>query len=331
MQPSETRRRQALELAVGAVLASCAPAFAHAAEFPVRTVTIIVAAAPGGAADVQARLLAKGLAPKLGKPVVVDNRAGAGGRIGARLAAQAAPDGHTLFLASTSTFVIEPLLRADAGFDPQRDFAPIALVAEMPLILVATPGLSVDSVAGLIAAAKQRPGQLTYASWGPGTMAHLDAELFKAATRTDLVHVAYKGAGPALIDVIAGQVSAMFVSPLAAMPNIKAGKLTALAVTGRKRLPQLPEVPTLTEAGIPGFELDLWFAVVAPVRTPGEIAARLQREIAAVLNSAAFTRSLEDQGGFVAGGDPGEVSRRMRADSIAIARLVKAIDLRVEE
>ncbi len=330
--PAELHR--ALRLTSAAVAQAMLVALASSAaalEYPARTVTIIVAAAPGGAADVQARLLAKGLAPKLGKPVVVDNRAGAGGRIGARLAAQAAADGHTLFLASTSTFVIEPLLRADAGFDPQRDFAPIALVAEMPLILVATPGLSVDSVAGLVAAAKRRPGQLTYASWGPGTMAHLDGELFKAATQIDLVHVPYKGAGPALIDVIAGQVSAMVVSPLAAMPNIRAGKLSALAVTGRKRLPQLPKVSTLTEAGVPGFDLDLWFAIVAPVKTPGEITARLHREIVSVLNSGEFAGAVEAHGGFVVAGDPNEVSRRMRADSISIARLVKAIDLRVEE
>ena len=172
---------------------------------------------------------------------------------------------------------------------------------------------------------------MTYASWGPGTLAHLDGELFKAATQTDIVHVAYKGAGPALIDVIAGQVSIMFVSPLAAMANIRAGRVTALAVTGAKRLPVLPKVPTLAEAGIPGFEHDLWFAVVAPAKTPREVTARLNEEIVAVLKSPAFAGTVEDQGGFVVASPPDELSRRMRADSASIAKLVKAIDLKVEE
>jgi tripartite-type tricarboxylate transporter receptor subunit TctC len=318
-------------LAVCAMLMGLVPVPVSAIEYPTRTVTIIVPASPGGAADVQARLLAKGLAQRLGKPVVVDNRPGAGGRIGAGLAAQATPDGHTLFLASTSVFVIEPILRTNVGFDPQRDFAPITVVAEMPLVLVASPSLSVKSVPDLLAAARQRPGQLTYASWGPGTLAHLDGELFKAATRADIVHVAYKGAGPALIDIIAGQVSIMFASPLAAMPNIRAGKLAALAVTGSKRLPVLPKVPTLAEAGIPGFEIELWFAVVAPANTPLEVTARLNEEIVTVLKSPAFTRSVEDQGGFVVASHPGELSRRIRADSVSVTRLVKAIGLKVEE
>ena len=313
------------------MLMGLAPVPVSAIEYPTRTVTIIVPASPGGAADVQARLLAKGLAQRLRKPVVVDNRPGAGGRIGAGLAAQATPDGHTLFLASTSVFVIEPILRTNVGFDPQRDFAPITVVAEMPLVLVASPSLSVKSVPDLLAAARQRPGQLTYASWGPGTLAHLDGELFKAATRADIVHVAYKGAGPALIDIIAGQVSIMFASPLAAMPNIRAGKLAALAVTGSKRLPVLPKVPTLAEAGIPGFEIELWFAVVAPANTPLEVTTRLNEEIVAVLKSPAFTRSVEDQGGFVVASHPGELSRRIRADSVSVTRLVKAIGLKVEE
>ena len=236
-----------------------------------------------------------------------------------------------MFLASTSTLVIEPILRTNVGFDPQRDFAPITVVAEMPLILVASQSLSVKSVPELLAAARRQPGRLTYASWGPGTLAHLDGELFKAATQADIVHVPYKGAGPALIDIIAGQVSIMFASPLAAMPNIRAGNLAALAVTGAKRLPVLPKVPTLAEAGVPGFELELWFAVVAPAKTPREVIARLNEEIVAVLKSPELTASVEDQGGFVVASDPGELSRRIQSDSASVTRLVKAINLKVEE
>jgi tripartite-type tricarboxylate transporter receptor subunit TctC len=319
------------KLAACAMLMALAPVLVSALEYPTRTVTIIVPASPGGGADVQARLLAKGLAQRLGKHVVVDNRPGAGGRIGARLAAQATPDGHTLFLASTSTFVIEPILHTNVGFDPLRDFAPITVVAEMPLVLVASPSLAVRSVADLLAAARKQPGRLTYASWGPGTLAHLDGELFKTATQADIVHVPYKGAGPALIDIIAGQVSIMFASPLAAMPSIRAGKLAALAVTGSKRLPVLAKVPTLAEAGVPGFELELWFAVVAPAKTPRKVSARLNEEIVAVLKSPEFTASVEDQGGFVVASSPGELSRRIQADSAAVTKLVKAINLKVEE
>ena len=171
------------------------PALACAVDFPSRTVTIVVAASPGGAADVQARLIAKGLSSRFGKPVVVENRSGAGGHTAARLAAQATPDGHTLFVGSISILVIEPILRSNVGFDPQREFAPISIISEMPLILAASPSLSAKTVADFIALARQQPGQLTYASWGPGTLAHLYGEMFKAATRIDLLHVPYKRGG----------------------------------------------------------------------------------------------------------------------------------------
>jgi len=307
------------------------PALACAVDFPSRTVTIVVAASPGGAADVQARLIAKGLSSRFGKPVVVDNRSGAGGRTAARLAAQATPDGHTLFVGSISILVIEPILRSNVGFDPQRDFAPISIISEMPLILAASPSLSAKTVADFIALARQQPGQLTYASWGPGTLAHLYGEMFKAATRIDLLHVPYKGAGPALIDVMAGHVSAMFVSSLAAMSIIRGGKLTALAVTGTRRLPALPEVPTIRETGIAGLDLPAWFGIFVPERTPQDIKARLSYELIAVLKAPEFTRSVEDQGGFVVASEAGEVSRRIQTDWAAIARLVKVTDLKVEE
>jgi len=317
--------------AAGAILILLVPALAYGVDYPSRTVTIVVAAAPGGAADVQARLVAKGLSNRFGKPVVVDNRAGAGGRIAARLAARAAPDGHTLFVGSTSILVIEPILRTDVGFDPRHDFAPITIMSEMPLILATAPSLAVTSVAGFLALARHRPGHLTYASWGPGTLAHLYGEMLKETARVDLLHIPYKGAGPALIDVMAGQVSAMFVSPLAAMSNIRAGRLAPLAVTGTRRLPALPGVPTLAESGIAGFDLPAWFGIFVPARTPREVKARLSHELVAVLKAAEFTRSVEDQGGFVVANEAADVSRRIETDSVAIAKLVKATNLKAEE
>src|SRR3954454_12818192 len=192
-----------------------------AAEYPSKPITIIVPFPPGGSNDLQARLIAKGLAERLGKPVVVENRPGAGGSIGAGFAARAAPDGYTLFFASTATLAIEPAIHSNTGFDPLRDFAPITVISEMPLILVLSPSVPAKSVAELIALARRNPGELTYASAGPGTTLHLVGEMFKASTKLDIVHVPYKGEAVASMGVIGGHVSMMFVSPLAALPNIR--------------------------------------------------------------------------------------------------------------
>src|SRR4051812_48568407 len=244
-------RNVILALAYGiAVLAL--PANSFALDYPTKPITIIVPFPPGGSNDLQARLIAKGLSERLGKPVVVDNRPGAGGRIGAGIAAGAAPDGHTLFFASTATLVIEPALHAGGGFDAQRDFSPITIITEMPMVLVASPSLPVKSVAELIALARQRPGELTYASAGPGTTLHLAGETFKASNKLDMVHVPYKGEAMASMDVIGGQVSMMFITPVAALSNIRAGKLHALAVTGQRRIPALPDMQTLSEIGQDG-------------------------------------------------------------------------------
>src|SRR4051812_11640409 len=224
-------RNVILALAYGiAVLGFLASSFAL--DYPTKPITIIVPFPPGGSNDLQARLIAKGLSERLGKPVVVESRPGAGGSIGAGFAARAAPDGYTLFFASTATLAIEPAIHANAGFDPLRDFAPITVITEMPLILVLSPSVPAKSVAELIALARRNPGELTYASAGPGTTLHLVGEMFKAANRLDIVHVPYKGEAVASMGLVGGHVSMMFISPLAALPNIRAGKLQALAITG---------------------------------------------------------------------------------------------------
>jgi tripartite-type tricarboxylate transporter receptor subunit TctC len=227
--------------------------------------------------------------------------------------------------------VIEPLLRTNVGYDPQRDFAAIAMVGELPLVLVISPALLTNNVDGLIRIARERPGQLSYASWGPGTLSHLYGEMLRTATRTDLVHVPYKGAGPALLDVLGGQVSMMFASVVSAASHVRAGKLKALAVTGTRRVPSFPALPTLRESGLSGFEVQAWFAMVVPAKTPEAVQTRLKAELEKIVTSKDFVQSFEAQGGFSVDPDPSELSRRLRSDTETIAELVKTLNLRVEE
>ena len=317
-------------LACCAMLVLMCPAMAHANEYPTRTVTIIVAFPPGGAADQQARLIAHGLTERLGKPVIVENHAGASGEIGANIAARSAADGHTLLL-GTSTMLIDQILLPHQRFDVVRDFAPVALIAEGPLVLVASPSLGIKTVSELLTLARQHPGQLAYASFGAGTHGHLAGEMLKAATHVDLLHVPYKGGAPALAAVLGGHVAVAFVTALTAGENIRAGKLAGLAVTGSRRLPSLPDVPTMAEAGVPGYELELWSAILAPANTPPELIARLNTEIVAVIRSADFTRFMAEQGGFIVTSRPEEVSRRIQADLAKLSRQVKAVDLKLDE
>jgi len=303
---------------------------AYADDYPAGVVTIIVPFPPAGATDQLGRLIAKGLSERLGRPVIVENHAGAGGAIGASIAARAAADGHTLLMAG-STLVIEQVLGSKLGFNPERDLVPVALLAEGPLILVASPSLGIKSVSELLILARQHPGQLAYASVGSGSHTHLAGEMLKAEAHVDLLHVPYKGGAPALLAVIGGQVAVGIMSPLTAMENIRAGKVSALAVTGVRRLRVLPSVPTLAESGVPRFELEMWSAIFVPAKTPREIVARLSKEIVAVVQSAEVARTIEDQGAFIVTSGPDEVSRRIQSDFASTSRLVKAVNLKVDE
>lgn len=300
-----------------------------AAEFPTRTISIIVPFAAGGGSDVQARLVAKGLSERLGKPVVVENRPGAGGHIAGKLVSRAKPDGHTLLFCSTGSLVVGAVVR---GRNPLDDFAPITAITEMPLILVPSPALPVNSVSDLIALARRKPGELTYASAGSGALVHLVTEIFKAQTQTDIVHVPYKGEAAAIVDIVGGRVSMIFMTPPLSLPQIRAGKLKALAVTGTRRIPALPSIPTLDEVGVAGMDTPaLWFGLVAPKKTPTEAIDRLNKEILAVVKTPEFGRSLEEQGIFVLGEPPAQFTRRVQADVVSITKVVKAINLRLEE
>ena len=324
------RRRPAHILSVLLLLAAGASWFSAAAEYPTKTVSIIVPFTAGGSADAQARPLAKGLSERLGRPVIVDNRPGAGGSIGRALAARAIPDGHTLLYSNFSMLVSEPILRSEPDADLRREFAPVTLLVEQPLILVASPSLGVSKLAELTKLAAGSPGKLTYATWGQGSSGHLFAEMFKAATGLRILHVPYKGQAPALTDILGGHVSMMFASPLAVMSHLRAGKLQALAVSGQRRMGELPQVPTFRESGIRGLELLVWSCLLAPAKTPPDILARIHKATAGVLASPEFTRVAENDGAVVLASSPEQLVQRIEADSESVRQLLKNVKLDAE-
>jgi tripartite-type tricarboxylate transporter receptor subunit TctC len=315
---------------VGAAAALTAPRRALGQGYPSKAVQIVVPFAPGGATDIVARLVAAKLNERLGQPVVIENRPGAGGNIGAAVAAKAAPDGYTMFMGTISTHAINPSLYAKLGYDPVRDFAPVSLLTSVPLVLVVHPGLGARSIKDVIALAKAKPGELTYASPGAGTALHLAGELFKTLAGVDIVHVPYKGSAPALTDVMAGRVSLMFDTSLSALPHVKGGKLHALAVTTARRSPMLPELPTVTEAGVPGFEVSAWNGVLVPAGTPRDVVGRLATEIAAIMKLPDVRDRLGAQGAEAIGSTPDEFARYIAAETAKWAVVVRASGARVD-
>ncbi len=269
-----------------------------------QSVRFVVGFTPGGPSDILARLLGAKLTETLGQPVIVENRPGAGGNLAAEAVAKSAPDGNTWLLGNNSILATNAALYSHLGYDPVKDFAPVALVAIQPNILVVHPSVPARSVTELIAYAKAHPGQLNYASTGAGVAAHLSAELFKAMAGVDMVHVPYKGAQPALTDVIAGQCQLMFATSASVIPYIKAGRLRALAVTTASRSPSLPDLPTVAEAGVPGFESITWHGVVVPSATPAATVERLNRAINAALAQRDLLERLNGLGAEVAPGTP---------------------------
>ena len=312
-----SRIRNAFALTLALATAAIA-----AQEYPTRPITLVVPFPPGGSTDVQGRLIAKGLAERLGKAVVVENKPGAAGAIGTRLVKDADADGHTLLFASISSLVTEPVLNEKVGFDPLKDFAPISIVTDMPFLLVVDCQRGIKSVKELVTAAKAKPGSLNYSSWGYGSSGNLLAEMFKLNTNLSITHIPYKGEAPAVMGLMSGEVNMMFVTPVN-MPHITSKKLCPLAVTGTSRLNTLPDVPTFQEVGVKGMEFQIWFGVVAPAKTPAPILQKLQREVAAVASNPEFGKATAAMGVTNVGSTAEAFSKRIRADQALISNLAK--------
>ena len=308
---------------LAALLLGCLPvALAAQGTYPNKPIRMIVPYPPGGPTDVLGRIVAQKLSESLGQQVVVENRPGASGMIGSEMVAKAAPDGYTL-LTNASIHVINPSLYAKMSFDALRDFAPVSLIAQVPLILVVNPALPVKSVQELIALGKAQPNRLNFGSSGNAAAPHLAGESFKIATGIQMQHVPYKGSAPALTDLIGGQVQLIFDSMPSAMPHVKSGKIRALAVTTAKRSPTVPDLPTIAESGVPGFDISTWYGVWAPAGTPKDIVSKVAAEMAKALQQPAVRERLAALGAEPVGNTPEEFAAYCQAELAKWSRIVR--------
>ena len=304
-------------------LVLAAPVACAQAPYPTKPLRLVVPFAPGGPVDTLGRAMQPRLADALGQQIIIDNRAGAGSIIGTEAVVKAPPDGYTLLLTSSS-IAINPSIYPKMPFDATRDLAPISQISTSSLIVVVHPSVPVRSVKELIALAKARKGELIYASTGTGSAPHLSVELFAAMTGTKLIHVPHKGAAPATVDLLAGNVAFMFNNLISAVPNVQAGRLRALAVTGAERTPALPDLPTVAEAGVTGYEASTWYAMFAPNGVPQPVLDRLHREVAAVAKSPEIRRQLQAVGIDSVGGTPAALAQYLRSEIVKWGKVAKA-------
>ena len=317
-------------VAIAAIAATgIAPAQAQDA-YPNRPLRLIVPFPPGGSADILARAIGQKLAEGLGQPVVIDNRPGAGTAIGAEATAKAAPDGYTIMIGTVSSHAINPSLNAKLAYDPVRDFTPVSLVASIPFALLVHPSVPVKSVQELIVLARARPGQLNFSSAGSGTSNHLAGELFRSMAGIDIAHIPYKGSAPALTDMLSGQVNLMFDLVLTAAPHVKSGAARALAVTGRERSAVLPGVPTVAEAGLPGYEVSAWFGIFAPAGIPAPALARLNAEIVRIMQLQDVRDRLASLGADALSSTPEQFAAYVKDELVKWSRVVKAAGMKLE-
>ena len=307
-----------------------APWAVTAQEWPARPLRFIVPAPPGGAPDAIARIVGQRLGDRLGQQVIIDNRGGGGGIIGTEVAVKTPPDGYTLVLGYAGPFSINPGLQERLPYDPVKDFAPITMLATSQNILVVHPTFAPRSIAEFIALAKARPGEINYASGGTGQSTHLSMELLMQMGEFKLTHIPYKGAGPALADAIGGRVQAHFISVPPALPLLKGGKLVALGVTGPRRLAALPEVPTIAEAGLPGYNVETWYGAFTRAGTPAPIVARLHSEVIAVLKTREIEELFERQGLDIGGGSADDLARSLDGEIAKWRRVIKAAGIKPE-
>lgn len=326
-----------IRLVVTAAAASAAvaagaqsPAGADAVSYPVRPIRFICPLAPGGSVDIASRAIAQKLSESLRQQVVVDNRSGGGGNIGAEIASKAPPDGYTMVMGSSSTFGVNPTLYRNLKYDAIKDFSPVSMVSFAPNVLVVHPTVPANSVKELVALAKAKPGQLSFASSGTGGAPHLAGELFKMVAGVDIVHIPYRGTGQAVADLLAGQVPMSFGTALALLQHIRGAKLRALAVTSHGRIAALPEIPTMAEAGLPGVEVTSWNGVLVPAGTPRPIVNKLSREIVRILSSPEMKERMSVQGAVASGNTPEEFGAYIKAEIAKWGKVVKAAGLRVD-
>lgn len=320
--------RLLIRIAAAVALCMFNPA-AGAQQYPAKPIKLIIPFPPAGATDVIGRALGQKLSESLGQAVVIENRPGAGSTIGADQAAKSAPDGYTLLLASGSLCISANLYKK-LPFDPAKSFAPVSLVGHVPHMLVASPSLPANSVRELITLAKAKPRQIDAASQGNGTLSHMELELFKAAAGVELTHIPYKGSSNAMTDLLAGNVSLLFDSVTSSLPMVKRGQLKALGVVSPRRLPFAPDIPTIAEAGISGFDASNWFALLAPAGTPGEIVQLLNGHVAKALAAPDLRERLAAQGAILEGSTPQQLATLIREDLDRWARVVRQADIKVE-
>jgi tripartite-type tricarboxylate transporter receptor subunit TctC len=329
-RPARRRTTLALLVCAATLLPGAAGAQAPSEPWPARTVRLVVAYPPGGSTDVAARLVAERLSTRLGRQVVVENRAGAGGTIGAGSVAKGEPDGHTLLFAASPELTISRITMRNLPYDSAQDLQPIVLVGQVPFMLVANPAVPATTLAELVAHAKANAGKLSYSSFGNNTSNHLVGELFKLSAGVDAVHVPYKGSSPSITDLIGGQVQYTFDTITAVLPHVRSGKLRAIAMATPQRSALAPGVPTMAESGMPGFTGGTWFGLLAPSRTPRPVVERLQAEVDAILRSPEVRKAFEDRGIEPAGGTAQEFAAFIQAEVEKWQRLAARLGIRPE-
>lgn len=312
------------------VASACVPAQLHAQTYPVKPVRLIVPFAAGGGTDIMARLIAQKLTESLGQTFVVDNRAGANGIIGSELVAKSAPDGYTIMLGTSATHAINPAVYAKLSYDPLRDFTPVSNLAYSAFVLSVHPSIPAHSIKELIALAKTRPEQITYASAGLGNSTHLAGELFCMLAGVRMIHVPYKGSGPAMVDTVAGQTAATFDSMQASVPHIKLNRLRALAITATARSPVLADLPTIAEAGVPGAEAGTWYGMLAPAAVPRSVITKLNSEVVKALGLPDVRERLGTLGVDVIGGTPEQFATDIKSDIHKWSNTVRVAKVRIE-
>jgi tripartite-type tricarboxylate transporter receptor subunit TctC len=316
--------RRSLALAVMAAL-SLGFGGARAADYPTKPITLIVPFSPGGGNDTVARVIGQTISGPLGQQIVIDNKPGAGGSLGAELAARAPGDGYTLFLGGVGSHALNPTINPKLRYDPLKDFVPITWVASAPMVLAVHPSVPASNIKQLIEYAKKNPGKLNYASNGNGSSSQLAAVIFNSMAGTEMVHVPYKGLSPAMLDLLSGAVHIMFSSSVAIMPSVQAGKLKVLGVSSPKRMPTLPQVPTIAEEGLAGYETGSWYGILAPAGTPADVVTRLNVEINKALQNAEVRAKLTNEGAEPEGGTPKEFGDHIRAELKRTAQYGKSI------